>query len=207
MSVMGDALSRAQVAALLTPGGVYRSAQRISLPMATTVVLNTAIAANTMYAFPIPMAAGASISGVAIQVGTAVAATSAKLGLALSGPDGRPGPLVAEAPTPVDMNSTALAELVALFTAPQFAPAGVVWGLCVFNGLAQPVTIGAFSSGSQFVGHLIGAISINNYTAQGGTVRLTRTHTYADAFPASLTGWTATAGANPSSPIMAAVVA
>jgi hypothetical protein len=204
-------ITRAQAAGLLIPGGVYRSAQRVGLPTAGGLNSAAAIAANTMYAWPIPIAAGVTLSGMALQVGTAVAGVSGKLGLALSGADGRPGTLVAEAPTPVDMNSAAAAELVASFSANQTVPAGIVWGLCVFNGLAQPVTLSAFQASNIFLGHFLGAASIQNYTligTAGPTIRLSRAHTYADAFPATLTGWTtATANAPPSSPVMVAVVA
>jgi hypothetical protein len=197
------------VSNLFVPGGSYRSGQRIGFAMGVNFNAVTPVASDTMYAFPIPVYANCLISGVALQVGTAVAGVSAKLGLALSGPDGRPGALVAEAPTPVNMNTAADTELVALFSAAQFVPAGVLWGLAVFNGAAQPVTIGNFDLPAPFVGIYNGPTTIQSFTVRGSTgvpVRNSRTQTYASAFPSTLTGWTA-ASAIPSSPVMVAIAA
>jgi hypothetical protein len=207
----GAGTNAAALGPLLLPGGVYRSGQRIGLNAGVNYNAVTAIAANVMYAWPIPMAAGATISGVALQIGTAVAATNAKLGLALSDPaTGRPGALVAESPNIQNMNTAADAEMLALFSAAQFVPAGVAWGLCVFDGLAQPTTsAGPFDFGNQILSGMLGFTSIQGITLRGGggaTIRLSRAQTYASAFPATLTGWS-TANAAPSSPVMCAVVA
>lgn len=203
-------LTGGQVAARLIPGGVYRSGQRVGLPTQGGFSTTTAIAADIMYAWPIPVVGAATFSGVALQVGTAVAGVSGKLGLALSGSDGRPGTLLAEAPTPVDMNSATTTELVAAFSVSVSVSGGIVWGLCVFNGAAQPVSVGVFNSSAILLGYMIGATGIGNYTLLSGVgpvARLSRAQTYASAFPASLTGWTATVSTAPSSPVMVGVVA
>lgn len=204
----GVGLSRSQAAALSYPATQLRSGQVVGMPHTANAVVATAVVADTMYAWPIPIPAAGSIRGVALQVGTAVAGVSGKLGAALPGPDGLPLTLLAECPTPVDMNSTASTQLLADFTAAIPRQAGLIWGLCVFNGAAQPVTIGAFGAASIQLSHFIGATNISGYTSAGSpgpAVRLTRAQTYAAAFPATLTGWTVTAGANPSSPEMVAV--
>jgi hypothetical protein len=173
------------------------------------MIATNAIAANIMYAWPIQVPAAGTLSGVALQVGTAVPGVSGKLGLAVPGADGFPLTTLAECPTPVDMNSAADTELVAALSSNIARTVGFLWGLCVFNGAAQPITIGAFSQPQAFLGHVVGMTTINGYTGRGvvgGAVRLSRAHTYADAFPATLSGWTVTT-ATPSSPVMAAVVA
>lgn len=206
----GAGITGAGVGALSIPGGVYRSGQRVGLNAGVNYNAVTAVAANVMYAWPIPLAVGATISGVALQIGTAVAATNAKLGLALSDATGRPGALVAESPNIQNMNSAADTEMLALFSVAQPVPAGVVWGLCVFDGLAQPTTsAGPFDFGNQILSGMLGFTSIQGLTlrgAGGATIRLSRAQTYASAFPATLTGWS-TANAAPSSPVMCAVIA
>ena len=201
-------LTAAQNAARTVPGGILRSGQYIGLPVYSAPVKTTAIVADTMYAFPIPVAANCSLSGVAVHVGTAVAATLAKLGVALPGADGLPDRLLAEAPTPQDMNSLADTAMLAAFSTPVAAPAGFVWGLFVANGLAQPYTLAAFNFHSVALGQALGASTMGSLTLQGATgatIRVSRAHTYATAFPANLTGWSR-AAANPSSPYMGALV-
>jgi hypothetical protein len=209
VSVGGGGITRAQAGALLIPAGTLRSGLRLMLPIYSTPLKTTAIAADTMYAYPILAPVNALISGVAVQVGTAVPGVSAKLGLALPGADGLSATLLAEAPTPVDMNSATDTELVATFSAPVNVPQGFMWGLFVANGVAQPFTVGVFNYNNAALAQALGGTGMSQYTLQGttgATIRVSRAHTYATAFPTSLTGWTR-ANTNPSSPVMAAVVA
>lgn len=209
VSIGGGGLTSTQAAERLIPGGVYRSGQRLMMTISSAPIKSTAIVADTMYAFPIQIAAATTLASVAIQVGAPVAGVSAKLGLATTGPDGLPLTLLAEAPTPVDMNSAVDTELVASFSANVPVSAGFVWGLFVANGVAQPFTLATFNFHSAILSQLLGPVTMSGYTLQGGTgamIRISRAHTYASAFPATLTGWARTA-ANPSSPIVVGVVA
>lgn len=185
-----------------------RSGTRVGLPTQGAFLSNVAVAADTMYAYPIIVPDGFLCSAVEIQVGTAVSA-SGKLGIAKSGIDGRPYELIAEAPTAVDMNSTAATILQAVLSRSVFVPSGVVWVLSVFDGAAQPYTIGNFNSAAILPGHLIGPTTLTNYTLAGATGcahRCSRAQTYSAAFPPLLTGW-ATANTNPSSPVGCLVAA
>ena len=208
ISVTGPAISRSGAAGVTYPATTLR-AGRIGLPAPASTFNTTPVVADTMYAYPILVPSNATITGVALQLGTAVAGVFGKLGLALPGPDGFPLTTLGEGTAAVDMNSLADAELIASFASSLARPPGVLWGLAVFNGAAQPVTIGAFSVHVSLVGHFIGPTTIGNYTgrgATGGSIRLSRAHTYANAFPATLTGWSV-ANSTPSSPVMVAVTA
>ena len=204
----GTGVTRSQAAGIAYPAATLRSGQRVGLPVGLANVNNAAIVANTMYAWPILIPAAGTLSGVAVQVGTPVAGVSGKLGIALPGANGFPETLLAECPGAVDMNSAADQELVASFASSLPRPPEMLWGLCVFNGLAQPMTVGAFTSSGNFLGHFLGNTHIGGYTGRGtsSAVRVSRAHTYADAFPATLSGWSV-ATANPSSPVMVAVAA
>ena len=194
---------------MVVPGGVLRTGQRLMLPVYAVPIKTNAIAADTMYAYPIPVPVNTLLSGVAVQVGTAVAATLAKFGAALPGADGLPDALLGECPTPQDMNSGTDAELVASFSSAVSVPAGFVWGLFVANGAAQPFTVAPFNYQNQALAQVLGGTAMSHFTLQGGTgatIRVSRAHPYANAFPANLTGWSR-ANAVPSSPIMAGVVA
>lgn len=206
-SVFGGGLTLGQVGALARPA--VPTGSRIGLPAGSGYVATNAVASNRMYAYPIPVTKTGSVSGVAIQVGTAVAGVTGILGLAASGPDGYPFALLGEAPAAVDMNSAANTELVASFSSNIPVSVGFVWALCVFNGSAQPVTLGSFITPSSFLGDILGNNSIAGYTSRGASgsmIQFSRAHTYGNAFPSTLTGW-ARSVAVPSSPVMVAVTA
>lgn len=211
MALRGAGLSRQQAAGISYPAATLRPNLRVGMAFPTTGLATTqAVPADLMYAFPIPIPAQGTFRGVAIQVGTAVAGVSAKLGIAAPGADGFPSTLIAECPTPVDCNLAAGTELLADFTAAiSFGPRPL-FGLVVFNGGAQPVSPPTLQPPAAFIAQWFGASHIGSLTAVAGPSiinRLFRTHTYASAFPATLTGWAAAAGSNPGSPIMCAVTA
>jgi hypothetical protein len=202
-------VSRADVAKQLRPGGVYRSGTRVSLPLGTGNAVANPVTADLMYAWPIPVEAAFRASAVEIAVGTATPATNAKLGLALPGPDGFPFALLAECAAPVDCSLAADTILQAVITDGVDVPMGWVWGLSVYNGSAQLVRAGAFSNPALPIGHFVGQASMQGYTGRGtvgGSCVVTRAHTYANAFPAQLTGWS-TGNTIPSSPYTCVVVA
>lgn len=203
----GVGLTRRQVGQMLAPA--YRSGQYVGLPSAGSYATPNAMTADRMYAWPIPISYDTSLAGVAVQVGTAVAGVSGKLGLAYPGDDGWPAALIAECPTPVDMGLSANTELLALFASAAPVRAGIVWGLVVFDGAAQPISCAAFGTSAILLSHLIGPVGMVSYTLQGspsGRIRLSRTHTYSDAFPLQLTGWGSGSGV-PSSPVMVGKIA
>jgi hypothetical protein len=204
-----EIISDARASRLSRPGGLYRSGTRVGLPTGLTYGVTNAVAADVMYAWPIPVEAPFRAASMEIQVGTLTAGVLGKLGLALPGADGLPATLLAECAAAVDFNVAANTILNATITGGVNVPAGWIWGLCVFNGAGQPVSADLASGPAAFAGHAVGNASMSGYT-QRGTVgpsaRVSRAHTYATAFPASLTGWT-TANNVFASPAMVAVVA
>lgn len=202
----GGGIGLGQAGTLLHPG--YRSGTTISLPLPSVSALTTqVVTADIMYAWPIPVERGATLSSVSVQTGTNTPGVSVKLGLATTGTDGFPAVLLGECPTPGSMNVGGV--VVCAFSAAIAVQPGFYWALAVFNGAAQPITIQTFSAQGGTVAHFMGAVDLADYSGAGAgsTVRVSRAQTYASAFPTSLTGWTTTRGALPSSPILGVVVA
>jgi hypothetical protein len=209
MALRGAGLSRQQAAGISYPATQLRSGQVIGLPTFGTASLVTAVAADVMYAYPIPVPASGVLNTINVQVGTLTAGVNGKLGIARPGPDGFPLTLLAECPAAVDFNAAAGTVLAATITGGLPVGPSMLWGLFVANGAAQPALYLSFNTGAMASGHLIGNTLMSGYTQAGATAsthRLSRAHTYAAPFPATLTGWTATF-TNPGSPILTATAA
>ena len=202
-------VTRTQAAGISYPATQLRSGQVVGLPTYGTASLVTAVAADTMYAYPIPIPASGVLSTINVQVGTLTAGVNGKLGIARPGPDGFPLTLLAECAAPVDFNAAAGTVLAATITGGLPVGPSMLWGLFGANGAAQPALYLSFNTGAAAAGHLMGNTAMSGYTQAGASasvVRVSRAHTYANAFPATLSGWSTNTAA-PGSPILTATVA
>lgn len=184
------------------PGGYY---SQTSAPTVTT----QALVADTAYACPIEIHGTVRISELVLLVGTSVAGIS---GLSAAyAPDpltSLPGQLIRGSSVPFDCGLSAGSDLLADFSSNPFFVSGFFWHVTVFNGAAQPRTMGTtFTNGAahSFLPILYGGPTAGStiQPSVATTTRVTAPLLYATAlagWPASITGWTAGTG-TPGNPV------
>lgn len=193
----------------------YRSGQRYGVQVAAGGASTTAVtggaggAANSpIYACPLPVRRTVTISGLELVVGTAVLSVTGKMALYSGDLLGGAGVLVAACVGTADMNSVANTAIALSFAANQTLAPGLYWACSMFDGAAQPFTIGSTNVLGEF-GQIIGAPTaaglFRNAIGTAATRVTSANQDYTVGFPASF--GTATVGAgNPGSPTLAMVV-
>jgi hypothetical protein len=203
----GAGVTSAQVAARLSPG--YRAGKIYVSPVPASVTTNGAVAASTIYFYPIQIFSPVVIESMTLAVGTAVAATLVKAALYSNDPaTGFPSALLAESTQEGDMNSVANTTIALALTATYTAAPGMYWGATKFNGVAQPYTNNVSAGGSGPVAPFYGQDSMRPYGNGGlssAIQRFTLAQAYASAFPASAAGVAEGTGA-PGAPIVGFLV-
>jgi hypothetical protein len=130
-SVFGNGgISRYGAATLFHPGyvsGTFIGLRDVGVPNAGTY------AADTLYAFPMPIYSPVTIDQLTINCTTGVASCLGRLGV-YNTVSGAPGSLLCTTGD-IDLSSTAVKD-AALSAAAQL-PIGLVWVAALFNGLAQ----------------------------------------------------------------------
>lgn len=167
---------------LFHPG--YRSGAYYCAMSSGTAVTTGAVAADTIYHFPIVIHRPARVKGIAIRVGVAVPATNVKLGIA-SGETAAAKTLLSAAASAGDMNSVANTTISLDLPAVLPLTPGVYWGLALFNGAAQPYTLGNVPANHGLAEYL-GGPSMATYTTFVGAAQLTVAQSYASGFPSSI---------------------
>jgi hypothetical protein len=165
------------------------------------------VAADLAYQFPIWIEVATPVARIAMQVGTPVAGTLARLALYTSRRKALGAAnLLVGSMTEYDMNAAVNASLELLLPGPLRLPCGLYWGVARFNGAAQPRTASVNNgAGTSALGFQAMLGSLNAVGVQGaaGTQQLGRVTApllYADAWPAVMPPPTIGAGA-PGSPL------
>jgi hypothetical protein len=193
-SVFGDfGISGAQVGQRLHPG--YRSGAYYSEPAAVTI--DGTMAADTIYAYPIRLAAPMTVQFVATRLGFAAAGVSGKVALYTNIlTDGR---LIAESPSLIDCNVTGIVG--GTFGANPTCPPGVVWAAWKFNGAARPGILDPAALANTPLFNLFGQTNANPFIiSSSAIIGARRADAFANAFPATFGAITWTAGA-PGAPV------
>jgi hypothetical protein len=171
----------------------------------------TAVAADTLYAHPVSIFSDCRVGALALRVG-ALGAGLAKMGI-YSTTGGRPGALVAEAATDVDLGVAAGTVLTASLTGGARLPAGVYWlASCFSAATAIPNTMAAATLAAP-LGNQLGAATAGPLVSgsAGPNCRLTRTAALtfvaATAFLPASFGAVTLASTAPGSPILAFQIA
>jgi hypothetical protein len=145
-SVFGNGgISRSGAATLFHPGyasGTFIGLRDIGAPTAGTY------AADTLYAFPIPIYSPVTVDQLTINCTTGVVACLGRLGI-YSHASGAPATLLA---TTGDIDLSTIAVKDAALAASALLPVGLVWLAALFNGAAQ-------CSGYQFNGSVASPIT------------------------------------------------
>jgi hypothetical protein len=203
-SVFGNGgISRAAAATLFHPGyasGTFIGLRDIGAPAATTY------AADTLYAFPIPIYSPVTVDQLTINCTTGVVACLGRMGV-YSHASGAPATLLA---TTGDIDLSTIAVKDAALAASALLPVGLVWLAALFNGAAQ--ASGYLTNGTTAtpVNDLFGGAAssfITASTASGRNTRFVRTAaaTFASGLPATFGAGTRGAG-SPGAPIITARV-
>jgi hypothetical protein len=162
----------------------YRSGRYYCSYVHTAATNNAAVAADTIYFYPIEIKAAVVIDGLAIRVGTAVPSTNVKLALYdnLNGVAGTKT-LLASSASAGDMNETAGNTISLDFVTPYKAIPGFYWGAALFNGSAQPSThTNAISLAG--LGDIVGGVDMTTYAVATALNRVIVTsNLYASGFP------------------------
>lgn len=186
---------------ILHPGYVSGATRRYG-PPCTSTATTAPLAANTLYAQPLPILFPLRVSGLEMRGGTAVAAARGKLALYSNA-----GALVAECVSDLDLNVGAVA-IPAAFSGNVTLSPQVYWACFVTDGLAQPTLWNAGAAGGGGIAWLLGAASVSGLVTGVAAARLTAALTFGAAntpfFPAVLPTLTLGSG-NPGSPYICAV--
>jgi hypothetical protein len=163
----------------------YRSGAYYCAYLIGAATSNVAVAADTLYFYPIVVKRAVVMDGLALRVGTAVAATNVKMAL-FENTAGVAGvkQLIAACPTAGDMNETAGNTISLDFATPQKIIPGFYWGCALFNGIAQPYTH-AGNVAMSGLADIMGAPNAGTYstTATAATRIVSAGSTYAGGFP------------------------
>ena len=197
-------LTAAQVAGLFHPG--YASGTFIGLRDVGAATAST-YAADTLYAFPMPIYSRMTVDQLSINCTTGVASCLGRLGV-YDTVNGAPGNLLG---TTGDIDLSTIAVKDAALSASAVLSPGLVWFAALFNGAAQCTgyqTNGTIAS--PINDYLGGATSsfIFSGSASGRNLRFQRTAaaTFASGLPTTF-GAGARGGGSPSAPIITARVA